>query len=129
MRLLCTFTNGDTRYNEIMLLRGVKVMENAKKLFMFGVLICLIVIALKPNPSLSYNQPSFPNSISTSSGESVVQLGENRIAIVDTNINSGMRGTMLVFEFDKSKKKFNFIGSDNYVDYFRNPNKYNLQLP
>lgn len=98
--------------------------ERIKNLVLIGILICLIIIAFKPAPSFNFQQQPFP---SFSTNESVVQLGENKIAIVDTNINSGMRGEILVFEFDKEKKSFNFIGNYNYADYFRNPQNYNLK--
>ena len=70
--------------------------ERKKHRVMVGILICLILIALKPTPSFEmpyYNHDSRVN-------ESVVQLAENRIAIVDTNINSGMRGEIIVLEYD-----------------------------
>jgi tmRNA-binding protein len=55
----------------------------------------------EPVPQFSYNTPQ---TQMVSSSESVVQLSENRIAIVDTNINSGMRGEVFVLEFDETKK-------------------------
>ncbi|WP_098744872.1 hypothetical protein [Paenibacillus sp. EZ-K15] len=94
--------------------------EKSKSSILIGILICLIIIALKPVPSFNYNAPDFP-----SYGESVVQLAENRIAIVDTDINSGMRGEVFVLEYNENKKTFDPIGRYNYVDFFRNPEKYN----
>ena len=94
--------------------------DKFKTILYLGILICLIIIALKPVPQFSFNAPQTQSS----SGESVVQLSENRIAIVDTNINSGMRGEVFVLEYDESKKTFNLIGRYNYVDFFRNPGKY-----
>ncbi|WP_148040368.1 hypothetical protein [Brevibacillus fluminis] len=94
---------------------------------MIGIFICLLVIALKPTPSFNYQPASIP--ILSHEGESVVQLSENKIAIIDTNINSGMRGQILVFEFDAKGKTFNFVGQYNYADYFRNPQNHGLPLP
>lgn len=88
---------------------------------MLGILICLIVIALKPVPSF---QSEFPSSVDVSAGESVVQLGENKIAIIDTRFNSGMRGEVFVLEFNEEKKTFDLIGRYNYNDFFSNPQKY-----
>ena len=88
---------------------------------MIGILICLIIIALKPVPSFEY----MPQSIDIPSGESVVHLSENRIAIVDTSNNSGMHGEVFVLEFNDAKKTFELIGRYNYNDFFRNPQKYN----
>ena len=82
---------------------------------MIGILVCLVIIALKPTPSF---QSDYPSSLEVSdySGETVVQLAENRIAIVDTNIDSGMRGEVLVVEFDESNKNFKVLGRYNYIN-------------
>ncbi|MEX3616968.1 hypothetical protein [Paenibacillus glucanolyticus] len=87
---------------------------------LIGILICLILIALKPFPQ--NNEPVFPPSVS----ESVVQLAENRIAIVETETNSGLRGDIIVLEFNEDRKTFEPIGRYNYLDFFTNPGKYNF---
>ncbi len=97
--------------------------DKSTKNIMIGILICLIVIALKPVPSF---QPEFPSSIDVLAGESVVQLGENRIAIVDNSLNSGMHGEVFVLEFSEDKKTFDLIGRYNYIDFFHNPQNYPL---
>jgi hypothetical protein len=66
------------------LVGGEAMQEKSKTTILIGILICFIVIALKPVPSFNNNAPDFPSY----EGESVVQLAENRIAIVDTGINS-----------------------------------------
>lgn len=81
-----------------------------------GILICLLIIALKPGPQMSVNQPQIPGP-----GQSVIQLGPNRIAIAETQNNSGMYGDILVFDYDDQTKAFLFVGRYNYSDYFRNP--------
>ncbi len=93
--------------------------EKFKTLLLFGIFLSLVFIALKPVPQFSYNAPQ-----EVPTGETVVQLSENRIAIVDSSINSGMRGEVLVLEFVENEKTFNLIGRYNYVDFFRNPTKY-----
>lgn len=90
-----------------------------KDLTLIGIFFCLLIIALKPVPQMSVNQPQAP-----SPGQTVVQLAPNRIAIVETNNNSGQYGTILVFDYDG--KSFNLLGRYNYSDYFRNPQ---LQKP
>lgn len=86
-------------------------------------LICLIIIAIKPNNV----QVSSPNpNVNVSAGEEIIQLAPNRIAVVDNNINSGMRGTILIYDYDSDTKNFSYKGSMNYADYFRNPNKYGV---
>lgn len=99
--------------------------DQSTKKIMVGILICLIIIAFKPVPSFQSNFPDFPSSLDINNGETVVQLSENRIAIVDTNGNSGMRGEIFVLEFNEDKKSFDLIGRYNYVDFFHNPQKYN----
>lgn len=94
------------------------------KILMTGILICLIIIAFKPAPSF---QPNFPSSLDVLNGESVVQLGDNRIAILNTNITSGMHGEVFVLEFNEAEKTFDLIGRYNYHDFFNNPQKYNLK--
>lgn len=91
-----------------------------------GILICLLIIAFRTAPQKPVQPASFPSSINLNSGETVVQLTTNRIAVIDNKSNSGMYGTVLVFDFDKTKKTFNFVGSFNYSDYFRNPQKYEI---
>lgn len=66
-----------------------------KDLILIGIFVCLLIIALKPVPQLNVNQPN-----AHIPGETVVQLAPNRIAIVETNNNSGMFGTILVFDYD-----------------------------
>ena len=88
---------------------------------MKGILICLIIIALKPVPSF---ESDFPLSMDVSNGESVVQLSENRMAIVDNNFNSGTYGEVFVLEFIEDEKTFQLIGRYNYADFFYNPQNY-----
>jgi hypothetical protein len=93
------------------------------KLILIGILLCLIVIG---NNSMN-NQSATPNSnININAGEQVIQLAPNRIAVIDNRNNSGMRGTILIFDYDSNDKKFNYIGSMNYADYFSNPYKYGI---
>ncbi|AZR74694.1 hypothetical protein BBF96_15740 [Anoxybacter fermentans] len=93
--------------------------ERIKGLVLVGILICLVIIAFKPAPQLNI-QPAI------NLGDSIIQLGPNRIAIVETNINSGLYGTVLVFDFDDKTGTFNLVGKFNYKDYFRKPQKYGL---
>ncbi|MDF2946441.1 MAG: hypothetical protein K0S51_1120 [Bacillales bacterium] len=94
--------------------------NNSTKYILIGILICLIFIALKPVPSFNnVEQPTY-NSISTT----VVPLGENRLAIVDNNYDSGLHGEVFVIEFKKDLKTFDVVGRYNYSDFFSNPQKY-----
>lgn len=99
--------------------------DKFNKMILIGILICLIIIALKP--SITQVSSPVPN-ISVSAGEEIIQLAPNRIAVVNNDINSGMRGTILIFDYDSNTNKFNYRGSMNYADYFMNPGKYGLPL-
>ncbi|QAT39418.1 hypothetical protein [Clostridium sp. JN-9] len=94
--------------------------DKVNKILLSGILICLIIIALKTT-NKQYISPS-PN-INISKSETVIQLAPNRIAVIDNINNSGTRGTVLVFDYDTVSKKFNYAGSMNYVDYFNKPLK------
>lgn len=97
--------------------------DKFSKLMLAGILICLIIIAFKPN-NIQISSPN-PN-ININHGEEIIQLAPNRIAVVDNNIYSGMRGTVLIFDYDSNTKSFKYNASMNYADYFRNPTKYGL---
>lgn len=98
--------------------------DKFSKVIFLGILICLIIIASKPNPYFNYS--SAPSNVNVENGEQIIQLAPNRIAVVDNRISSGMRGTVLVYDFDSTSKTFKFIGKFNYVDYFNNPEKYGV---
>jgi hypothetical protein len=95
-----------------------KMEDKIKTGLLAGILLCLVVIALKPVPSI--NLPDFPTSppsveIADVAGESVVQLGQNRIAIIDTRSNSGTRGNIKVLEYDEQRKTFREVSNYNYT--------------
>ncbi|HEY5560291.1 MAG TPA: hypothetical protein VIK72_00795 [Clostridiaceae bacterium] len=93
------------------------------KFMLAGILLCLIVIADKP----TNNQVDSSNPyINFSSGHQIIQLAPDRIAVVDSTSNSGTDGTILVFDYDNNTKKFSFVSTMNYADYFKNPDKYGL---
>jgi len=103
--------------------RGIIMNDKFIKFILIGILFCLIVIGNKP----TYNQVPFPNpNINISEGEQIIQLAPNRIAIIDNRNNSGLSGTILVFDYDSNTKKFNYEATMNYADYFRNPGKYGV---
>lgn len=110
-------------YRKIKIKGGAILNDKFTKVILAGILICLIVIACKSTKSqVVTSNPSF----NVNEGEQVIQLAPNKIAVADTRIVSGSHGTILVFEYDNNNKKFNYVGSMNYADYFRNPNKYGI---
>jgi len=95
-----------------------------KDLILIGIFVCLLIIALKPVPQMNINQPQTP---APSLAQTVIQLGPNRIAIIETNNNSGEFGSILVFDYDG--KSFKLLGKYNYSDYFRNPQQQKPVMP
>lgn len=95
--------------------------ERTKNLVLVGILICLLMIAFKPVPKLSINNPS--NKVP----DQVVQIATNRIGVVVANHNSGLYGTILVFDYDETNETFNLVGKFNYSDYIHNPQKYGIK--
>jgi hypothetical protein len=91
--------------------------DNSK--ILLGILICLIFIALKsPQEYPVYQSSHFPSSLDIYDGETVVSIGENRIAIIDTDFSSGTYGEVIVMEYNESSGEFDLIGKDNYLDHF-----------
>lgn len=106
---------------------GIIMNDKFSKTILVGILICLIIIVLKPN-NIQISSPNPSTNVSVAVGEEIIQLAPNRIAVVDNNLNSGMRGTILIFDYDSNTKSFKYMNSMNYADYFRNPNKYGLPV-
>lgn len=102
--------------------------DKSVKLILAGILVCLIIIAFR-SPSIQVSSPNPYVSVEQTHGEQIIQLAPDRIAVIENNNNSGMYGTVLIFDYDSNTKSFKYSGSMNYADYFRNPNKYGLQLP
>ncbi|WP_042145564.1 hypothetical protein [Paucisalibacillus sp. EB02] len=99
---------------------GIKVKFDNSKILL-GILICLIIIALKSPPEYPAYQPShFPSSLDIYDGERVVSMGENKIAIVDTDISSDTYGEVIVLEYNETSGEFDLIGKDNYLEDFPN---------
>ncbi|SHH91143.1 hypothetical protein SAMN02745823_01389 [Sporobacter termitidis DSM 10068] len=97
--------------------------DNFTKVVLAGILVCLAILAFKPAPTATATA-----NPSIDTGEQIVQLAPDRIAVVDNRTNSGMRGTVLVYDYDSTAKTFSFAGSFDYSDYFSNPQKYGLPL-
>ncbi len=100
------------------------MIEKIKIFILAGIFLCLITICFRTN--ISQQSYTSPSQIDLNTGETIIQLAPNRIAIIDNHVISGMRGTIIVFEYNENKKTFDFIGNFNYQDYFANPNKYGL---
>ena len=88
--------------------------EKIKTLMLAGIFICLMILALKPAPTVTYFPPEVKGGspsvqVPDTTGETVVQLGENRLAIVNTK-----NGQVKVLEFDGKNKTFTEVSNYNY---------------
>lgn len=99
--------------------------ERFTKNILIGILICLIIIALKPGRNEV--MPAAPR-VDINENEEIIQLSPNKIAVVDNRNSSGMYGTILVFNYNPQEKKFEYEASMNYQDYFSNPQNYGLPI-
>ncbi len=100
--------------------------DKFSKAILLGILICLIIIAFKPGSNQTL--PTTNPSVNISNGEEIIQLSPNKIAVVNNRNNSGLWGTILVFNYDPNKKEFVYESTMNYEDYFRNPQKYGISI-
>jgi hypothetical protein len=101
--------------------------EKRDEFISFGILICLVIIAIslliiasKPAQQLSFNsQP--PLQIQQLPTDSVIQLGPDRIAVIDVDQHSGMYGTVGIFDIDTENNTFKMVGKFDYSKDFRYP--------
>jgi len=95
------FTKGEITMNDLF-----------NKIILTGILISLLIIAFKPDPVIE----SSPQDIKINEIKSnqVVQLSDNKISIVDTDVNSTLYGEILILEYDEDAETFNLVGSYNY---------------
>jgi hypothetical protein len=76
------------------------------KFILTGILVCLIVIAFKPNKE-NVTVPT-PN-VNIDNMQQFVQIAPNRIGIVDSGTHTGYRGQLIIFDFDPDSKTFKYI--------------------
>ncbi|RDU38090.1 hypothetical protein DRW41_00500 [Neobacillus piezotolerans] len=89
------------------------------KVILTGILVCLIVIALRINTN-EYIQTSPPNVDVNNQGGRVVQIAPNIVGVVDTGSGSGWE-QLVIFEYDPNTKKFEVVSSLTYEDIFNHP--------
>jgi hypothetical protein len=101
--------------------------DSLSKFLLTSILVCLLILVFRPNVQ---PQPFIPTPEVTiqDSNTTVIKLEGDKIAVIDTNRNSGLGGTMLIFELNKTTNSFEFIGQSSYKDYFRNPQKYGIDI-
>lgn len=72
--------------------------------------ISLLIIAFKPVPQSS--QIQFPTPPTPT--DNVIQLGSNKIAIMDTNPSSEWHGRIVVYDYDDKNGTFKLVGKFDY---------------
>ncbi len=77
--------------------------------------VSLLIIAFKPvpqSPQIQFPTPDNDNDI--------IQLGSNRIAIVDSNPSSEWYGRIIVYDYDDKNGTFKLAGKFDYSKDFHN---------
>ena len=94
------------------------------KVILSGILVCLIVVAIKINTN-KYAQTPAPNVHVSNQGGRVVQIAPNRVGVVDTGNGSGWE-QLVVFEYNPDTKKFEVVTSLTYEDILNHPEEYGI---
>lgn len=93
--------------------------EKKNNLFMVAIVICLLIIAFKdPEPYYvpTNNSTYFPDTIEVNNEETVIQISENIIGIINSSNYSGGQGNITVLEFNPEEKSFEILGEYNYLN-------------
>jgi hypothetical protein len=100
--------------------------DNFTKAILIGILVCLIVIAIKLNYK-EYIQSPTSNVDVNNQGGRVVQIAPNRVGVVDTGHGSGWE-QLVVFEYNPDSKTFEVVSSLTYEDYFNHPKEHGIPV-
>lgn len=95
------------------------------KVILTGILICLIIIAVKPNrETISVPTPN----VNIDNMQQFVQVAPNRIGIVDSGIQTGYSGQLIIFDFDPESKNFKYIETLNASYILDHPEEYGIPI-
>jgi|CeladaMinimDraft_18_1061708.scaffolds.fasta_scaffold00093_10 hypothetical protein len=93
------------------------------KVVLSGILVCLILIAVKSNDShISVPVPM----VSVESNDRFVQLAPNIIGIMDKGTNSG-KEQLVIFKYDEEANSFEWLTTLDYSRIFAHPDEYGLK--
>lgn len=95
------------------------------KIILSGILICLMVIAFKPNQENAI-MPT-PN-VNIDNMQQFVQIAPNRIGIVDTGVHTGNRGNLIIFDFDPDSKTFKYVETLKASYILDHPEEYGIPV-
>lgn len=96
--------------------------DKFKKVILTGILVCLIIIALKPNEDVSIPSPN----VNIDNMQQFVQVAPNRIGIVDSGTHTGYRGQLIIFDFDPDSKTFKYVETLNAPYILDHPEEYGI---
>lgn len=95
------------------------------KIILTGILICLIIIAFKPNDKGITT--STPN-VNIENMQQFIQIASNRIGIVDSGIHTGYRGQLIIFDFDPNLKTFKYVETLKASYILEHPEEYGIPM-
>lgn len=93
--------------------------DTFNKVILSGILICLIIIAVKL-PNTEVTAGSEPYVSVESPGDCLVHIAPNKIGIVDKGAGSGWE-QLVIFEFNKEAGEFEVDTTILYEDIFNHP--------
>lgn len=101
--------------------------DRFEKVIFVGILICLIVIAVKPEMSKETNAPQIIGTTSVADNQLAISLGDNRIGIIDSwGIKTGKPNRILVFRYDQNQKEFIYESVLDTEYVFDHPDEYGI---
>lgn len=95
------------------------------KVMLTGILICLVVIAFKPDKE-NVTIPT-PN-VSIDNMQQFVQIAPNRIGIVDSGTHTGYSGQLIIFDFDSDSKTFKYVETLNASYILDHPEEFGIPV-
>lgn len=95
------------------------------KVILTGILICLIVIAFKPNKE---NVTIPTPKVNIDNMQQFVQIAPNRIGIVDSGTHTGYRGQLVIFDFDSNSKTFSYVETLKASYILDHPEEYGIPI-
>lgn len=98
--------------------------EVYSKIILTGILIALVLIALKPSANFVSSPVAPPASVTVTGGD-IIQIAPNIIGVKDSGSHSGY-SQLLIFEYDEQKKSFTFTATLNTEEYLTHPEKYGI---
>jgi hypothetical protein len=101
------------------------MVDKFTKVILTGILICLIVIAFKPNKEYVTTPTPYVNIDNT---QQFVQIAPNRIGIVDSGSHTGYKGQLIIFDFNPDSKTFKYVETLKASYILDHPEEYGIPI-